>query len=119
MGIIPIRTSYSFALGMAVELFFIFNCHGFKPVAIENKKSGNVQPDHAGTIVEAWECPKNYPLIFFKAALIPRTSEELNPWVSISLNPAIVQPCGVVTLSINCSGCAFSSKIISAAPFTV
>jgi hypothetical protein len=50
-----------FALGMAVELFFIFNCHGFKPVAIENKKSGNVQPDHAGTIVEAWECPKFIP----------------------------------------------------------
>jgi hypothetical protein len=46
---------------MAVELFFIFNCHGFKPVAIENKKSGNVQPDHAGTIVETWECPKITP----------------------------------------------------------
>jgi hypothetical protein len=30
---------------MAVELFFHFNCHGFKPVAIEMKKSGNVQHD--------------------------------------------------------------------------
>jgi hypothetical protein len=30
---------------MAVELFFPFNCHGFKPVAIERKKSGNGQPD--------------------------------------------------------------------------
>jgi hypothetical protein len=28
-----------------VELFFIFNSHGFKPVAIENKKSGNGQHD--------------------------------------------------------------------------
>jgi hypothetical protein len=30
---------------MAVELFFHFNCLGFKPVAIEMKKSGNVQHD--------------------------------------------------------------------------
>jgi len=30
---------------MAVELFFHFNCHGFKPVAIEMKKSGNEQHD--------------------------------------------------------------------------
>jgi hypothetical protein len=28
-----------------VELFFLFNCLGFKPEAIEKKKSGNVQPD--------------------------------------------------------------------------
>jgi hypothetical protein len=33
---------------MAVELFFLFNCHGFKPVAIEKKKSGNEQHDPQG-----------------------------------------------------------------------
>jgi hypothetical protein len=42
---------------MAVELFFHFNDPAFKGGAIEMKKSGNVQPDHAGTIVEASECP--------------------------------------------------------------
>ena len=38
----------SFALGIEVELFFLFNCHGFKPVAIEKKKSGNGKPDPCG-----------------------------------------------------------------------
>jgi len=42
---------------MAVELFFHFNGPALKGRAIEMKKSGNVQPDQAGTIVEAWECP--------------------------------------------------------------
>ena len=30
--------------------------------------------------------------------------EELKPWCSISFNPAMVHPFGVVTLSISCSG---------------
>ena len=43
-------------------------------------------------------------LIFLKEVTIPRIREEDRPWCSISFNPSIVHPMGVVTLSISCSG---------------
>src|SRR5258708_8852796 len=51
-------------------------------------------------------------------ALIPLISEELNPRCSISFNPAIVQPLGVVTLSISSSGCRFPLSTNSPAPIS-
>jgi hypothetical protein len=33
-----------YRVGLYVPAFFIFNCHGFKPVAIENKKSSTAIP---------------------------------------------------------------------------
>ena len=60
-----------------------------------------------------------YSFIFCNEVFIPLMSEELKPWCSISFSPTMVQPCGVVTLSINCSGCTFSSRSILAAPFAV
>ncbi len=44
---------------------------------------------------------------------------ELNPWCSISFNPAIVIPWGVVTLSISDLGCFSDSIINEAAPLAV
>jgi UDP-N-acetylmuramyl pentapeptide synthase len=43
-------------------------------------------------------------LILLKEATNPFINDELNPSCSISFNPVMVQPLGVVTLSISCSG---------------
>ena len=39
-----------------------------------------------------------------KEVIKPRITAELRPWCSISFNPEMVIPCGVVTLSISLSG---------------
>ncbi len=46
----------------------------------------------------------NYFTILSYEALIPLISEELKPRCSISFKPTMVQPLGVVTLSISSSG---------------
>src|SRR5689334_5503037 len=43
-------------------------------------------------------------LAMFEESLMPLIRAELNPWCSISFNPAIVHPFGEVTLSISSSG---------------
>ncbi len=51
------------------------------------------------------EMAENYFSIFSNEATIPLISEELKPLCSISFNPTMVHPFGVVTLSISNSGC--------------
>jgi hypothetical protein len=51
----------------------------------------------------------------FREVFIPRISDELNPCISISFKPAIVQPFGVVT-DLIALGCTCSSITIAAAP---
>ena len=58
---------------------------------------------------------KNHHLLAFN----PRMTEEVKPESSISFNPLMVIPPGVVTLSISVSGLLLFSNKRSTAPFTV
>mgnify|MGYP007120731706 CR=1 FL=1 len=61
----------------------------------------------------------NFIRLGYRLAFNPRITAEVNPESSISFNPLMVIPPGVVTLSISASGLLLFSNSRSIAPFTV
>ena len=59
------------------------------------------------------------PCLYILPAFSPRITALLNPACSISLRPRMVNPPGVVTLSIADSGCSPEACSSSTAPFII